>query len=126
LAQRGTNSLDPTPLEHLLGLQSAVLMFMIAMLTVIIMVHADNPKVVHGYVIASALTDLPHWAAFFSILGWDGIRQVHTWNTALWLQLVVPIVTMVFKLGYLSGLFGEDQVSMVTSKPETEKGRKAQ
>jgi hypothetical protein len=109
LAGRGTASPDPTPLEHLLGLQSAVMMFMIAMITVVVFRYSTNPKVIHGYVAASAITDIPHYAAFFYVLGWDGIKQWRTWHTPLWLQLGVPVLTIVFKLGYLSGAFGKDR-----------------
>ena len=75
LAGRGTSSPEPTPLETMLGLQSAVLMFMISMVTAGVTVYAKDPKVVHAYVAASAITDFPHWASFAYVLGWEGLRQ---------------------------------------------------
>lgn len=110
LAGRGTSDPNPSPLEHLLGLQSAVLMFMLAFVTYSVMRYSTNPKVIHHYVIISAVTDIPHWVAFFSVLGRDGIRQWRTWHAPLWMQLCVPILTMIFKLGYLTGAFGKDRV----------------
>ncbi|KUJ09609.1 uncharacterized protein LY89DRAFT_724042 [Mollisia scopiformis] len=117
LAGRHTTDPNPTPLETMLALQSATLMFMIAMVTVIVMVFAKDRAVVRGYVVASAVTDLPHWASFAYVLGWEGLRQWRTWEAPLWMQLLVPVFTLMFKLGYLSGAFGEDRV------PE-KKGRK--
>jgi hypothetical protein len=85
-------------------------MFMISLLTLSVMLFARDPKIVHAYVIVSALTDIPHWASFYYVLGWEGIVNYGEWNLSLWLQLGVPVVTMVFKLGYLSGVFGRDRV----------------
>lgn len=110
LAQRGVSSPEPTPLEHLLGLQVAVLMFMIAMVNMVIMLYAVNPKVVRGYVLASTITDIPHWSALLYVLGWDGISQWRTWNLPLYMQMIVPSITIIFKLGYLTGAFGEDRL----------------
>ncbi|KAH8817049.1 hypothetical protein F5884DRAFT_778319 [Xylogone sp. PMI_703] len=109
LAGRNTTDPNPTPLEHLLGLQSAVLMFMLAFVTYSVMRYCTNPKVIHLYVIISAVTDIPHWGAFFYVLGWEGISQWRTWHAPLWMQLGVPVLTMALKLGYLSGMFGEDR-----------------
>jgi hypothetical protein len=50
-------------------------MFTIAMLNLVIMVYATNRKVVHGFVAVSAITDIPHWTAFFYVLGGDGLKQ---------------------------------------------------
>jgi hypothetical protein len=50
------------------------------------------------------------WASFAYVLGWEGLRQWRTWEEPLWMQLLVPVLTMLFKLGYLSGAFGEDRV----------------
>lgn len=58
LAGRNTKSLEPTRLELLLGLQSAVLMFMISLLTIVVMRWGDQ-RVRRGYVVVSALTDIP-------------------------------------------------------------------
>ena len=98
---------------------------MIAMVTLAVMVYATNPKVVHCYVAASAITDIPHWTAFLYVLGWDGIKQWRSWHTPLWCQLLVPVLTMVFKLGYLSGAFGEDRVAgEPVRKAKADVGRK--
>ena len=48
---------------------------MITMVTLVVMLYATNPKVVHWYVAVSAITDIPHWMSFFYVLGWDGIKQ---------------------------------------------------
>jgi hypothetical protein len=93
----------------MLGLQSATLMFMISMVTLGVMVYAKDPKVVHAYVAASAITDFPHWASFAYVLGWGGLRQ-WTWEGPLWAQLLVPVFTFLFKIGYLGGFFGKDKV----------------
>lgn len=50
------------------------------------------------------------WAAFAYVLGWEGLREWRTWEAPLWMQLLVPVLTMGFKLGYLGGAFGEDRV----------------
>lgn len=110
LAGRGITSLDPTPLELLLGLQSATLMFLFAAVTLGVMIYAKDPKVVHAYVFASALTDFPHYAAFAYVLGWEGLRQWRLWEGPLWLQLLVPVFTFILKVGYLCGAFGKDVV----------------
>lgn len=49
------------------------------------------------------------WASFAYVLGWNGLEQWRTWETPLYLQLFVPVLTMFFKAGYLSGAFGEDR-----------------
>ena len=85
-------------------------MFMISLLTLSIMLFAKDPKIVHAYVVVSALTDIPHWASFCYVLGWEGVSNWGEWNQSLWLQLGVPVFTMVFKLGYLSGAFRRDRV----------------
>ena len=95
-------------------------MFMISLLTLSVMLFAKDPKIVHAYVVVSALTDIPHWASFYYVLGWEGIRNWEEWNQSLWLQLGVPVITMVFKLGYLSGGFGRDRV--VGEKGKRKKG----
>lgn len=92
----------------MLGLQSATLMFMISMVTIGVMVYAKDPKVVYAYVAASAITDFPHWASFAYVLGWEGLREWRTWESPLWAQLLVPVFTFLFKVGYLGGFFGED------------------
>jgi hypothetical protein len=51
-------------------------MFMIAMVTLVVMLCATNPKVVHWYVMASAITDIPHWMSFFYVLGWERDQTV--------------------------------------------------
>jgi hypothetical protein len=53
---------------------------------------------------------LHSWAAFAYVLGWEGLKQWRTWEAPLWLQLLVPVLTMVFKIGYLTGAFGKDRV----------------
>ena len=83
---------------------------MISLLTLSVMLFAKDPKIVQAYVIVSALTDIPHWASFYYVLGYEGIRRYEEWNLSLWLQLGVPVFTMAFKLGYLSGWFGRDRV----------------
>ena len=110
MAGRGSLSPEPTPLEMMLGLQSATLMFMISMVTISVMVFAKDPKVVHAYVAASAITDFPHWASFAYVLGWEGLRQWRSWESPLWMQLLVPVFTFLFKIGYLGGFFGKDKV----------------
>ncbi|CZR66591.1 uncharacterized protein PAC_16492 [Phialocephala subalpina] len=117
LAGRNTLDPNPTPLEIMLALQTSVLMFMISTLTVVIMLWGDK-RVVKGYVWVSALTDVPHWGSFAYVLGWEGLKQWRTWEAPLWMQLGVPVLTMVFKIGYLTGAFGEDRVV------GKEKGRK--
>lgn len=121
LAGRGTTDPNPTPLEHLLGLQSAVLMFMIAMITVVVMLYSTEPKVVRGYVLASAITDIPHWSAFFYVLGWEGLAAWRTWDAMLWMQLLFPVFTFAIKWGYLLGLFGGDRVVKKESDARKEK-----
>jgi hypothetical protein len=108
----------------MLGLQSATLMFMISMLTIGVMVYAKDPKVVHAYVVASAITDFPHWASFAYVLGWEGLRLWRTWNGALWAQLLVPVFTFLFKVGYLGGFFGKDKVEEETLESEKAAGKK--
>lgn len=58
------------------------------------------------------------WGSFAYVLGWEGLKQWRTWEAPLWMQLGVPVLTMVFKIGYLTGAFGEDRVV------GKEKGRK--
>ncbi len=94
----------------MLGLQSAILMFMIPLVTIGIMVYAKDPKVVYVYVTASAITDFPHWTSFAYVLSWERLRQWKSWDGPLWAQLLVPVVTLLFKLGYLGGFFGKDKV----------------
>jgi len=84
-------------------------MFMIAIVTLSVMLFAKDPKVVHAYVFCSAVTDFPHWASFLYVLGWEGIRQWRTWEAPLWMQLGVPVFTFLFKVGYLTGAMGADQ-----------------
>ena len=55
-------------------------MFMISLLTLSVMLFAKDPKIVHAYVVVSALTDIPHWASFYYVLGWEGIRNWEEWN----------------------------------------------
>ena len=74
------------------------------------MLYAKDPKVVRSYVLASAITDFPHWASFAYVLGWEGLRQWRSWEGPLWAQLLVPVFTFLFKVGYLGGWFGEDRV----------------
>jgi len=108
----------------MLGLQSATLMFMISMVTIGVMVYAKDPKVVHAYVAASGLTDFPHWVSFAYVLGWKGLRQWRTWEGPLWMQLLVPIFTLLFKVGYLGGFFGEDEVVEQTRERKGAAGKK--
>ena len=93
---------------------------MISIVTIGVMIHAKDPKVVHWYVAASAITDFPHWASFAYVLGWEGLRQWRTWEGPLWAQLSVPVFTFMFKLGYLGGWFGEDQVQEGKGKGKKE------
>lgn len=65
------------------------------------MLFSTDRKVERGYVWASAITDIPHWEAFFYVLGWDGVSQWRSWHMPLWLQLGVPVFAMAFKAGYL-------------------------
>jgi hypothetical protein len=94
-------------------------MFMIALVTLSIMLFAKDPKVVHAYVLASALTDFPHWASFFYVLGWEGVKEWRTWESPLWMQLGVPVFTFGFKVGYLMGWLGEDRA---VDREEMKKG----
>ena len=98
----------PTPLEHLQALQNATLMFMIAMVTVAVMVYG-NKQTIKAYILASALTDFPHWGSFAYILGSEGLEKWRYWNAGLWTQLLVPVFTFFVKLGYLTGSFGPDK-----------------
>jgi hypothetical protein len=84
-------------------------MFMIALVTLGVMLYAKDPKVVHAYVLASALTDFPHWASFAYVLGWEGLQQWRTWEAPLWMQLLVPVFTFAFKVSYLAGWMGDDR-----------------
>jgi hypothetical protein len=94
-------------------------MFMIALVTLSIMLFAKDAKVVHAYVLASALTDFPHWASFFYVLGWEGVKEWRTWEGPLWMQLGVPVFTFGFKVGYLMGWLGEDRA---VDREEMKKG----
>lgn len=47
---------------------------------------------------------------FAYVLGWDGLREWRMWEVPLWMQVLLPVLTMGFKLGYLAGVFGEDRV----------------
>lgn len=70
LAGRNTKSLKPTNLERLWGFQSAVLMFMISLLIVVVMVYGDQ-RTRRGYVGVSALTNIPSYVfscSFSSLL----------------------------------------------------------
>ncbi|KAJ5097665.1 hypothetical protein N7456_008386 [Penicillium angulare] len=116
LAGRGTSDPYPTPMEHLLGLQTATMMFMTVLLNLTIMLYAKNPKVVHGFVLSSALTDIPHWGSLIYVLGWEGLSQWRTWDSSLWAQFLVPAFTMCFKLGYLTGAFGADRLESEDKK----------
>lgn len=94
----------------------------ITLLTLGIMLYAKDPKIVHAYVCASLLTDFPHWGSFAYVLGWEGLRQWRMWESPLWMRLLVPVFTFLFKLGYLSGAFEADRVAGKAA--EGKKGRK--
>ncbi|KAJ6129916.1 hypothetical protein N7512_002696 [Penicillium capsulatum] len=67
LAGRGTSDPHPTPLEHLLGLQTAAMALMIGMLVLVVMLRSTEPRVVHAMVLSMVIGDLPHWE--------DGLRR---------------------------------------------------
>lgn len=91
------------------------MMFLFGMVTLGIMLYAKDAGVVHAYVAASAISDFPHWAFLLTVLSkpgcgiWDFGNDA-CWNTDLRMQLLIPVVTFVIKVGYLVGLFGPDRV----------------
>ncbi len=84
----------------------------------------ENVVTLHAYVAASAITDFPYWASFAYVLDWEGLRQWRTWEGLLWAQLLVPVVTLLFKMGYLGGFFGKDKVSSDVEGGKGAPGRK--
>ncbi|KAJ5183408.1 hypothetical protein N7492_001024 [Penicillium capsulatum] len=110
LAGRGTSDPHPTPLEHLLGLQTAAMALMIGMLVLVVMLRSTEPRVVHAMVLSMVIGDLPHWGNLMYVLGWEGLQACHSWDVRLWLQFLIPTGTMGMKLGYLGGVFGPDRI----------------
>ncbi|KAJ5703560.1 hypothetical protein N7493_011485 [Penicillium malachiteum] len=121
LARRPTSDPYPSPLEHLLALQTASIMFLVVCISTAVMLYATNARVVHGLVLSYAIADIPHWASLLYVLGRDGLSQWGTWDTSLWLQFFIPMLTMGIKVGYLTGAFGPDRVDSEGNAKEKSK-----
>ncbi|KAJ6503901.1 hypothetical protein C8R45DRAFT_1185969 [Mycena sanguinolenta] len=129
LAGRPDPSAAPTPLETLQVLMTSVMMYGWASLTLAIMFLSDGStprgrRLVHAYLAISASMDLPHWGAFAYALGAEGMAQWRTFPAEMWMQVLVPLVTFVVKVGYLAGLFGEDKVASEGKGKGEDKKRK--
>lgn len=82
---------------------------MIVVVTIGVMRCSKDPAVVHAYVWASLLTDILWWASMAYVLGPQGLSEWRTWETGLWMMWLVPLFTVIFKTGHLTGLFVKDR-----------------
>lgn len=92
------------------------MMLLFGMITLAIMLFAKDPRVVHAYVAASAISDFPHWAGILWVLSKAGcgladFNDDACWTSDLRMLMLVPLGTFAIKVGYLMGLFGPDDVA---------------
>lgn len=86
-------------------------MFLYGLTTIAIMLYGSrSPRVVHGYVLASAISDPLHWASIINTMGWDNFVDYKGWSQDVTPIILVPAFTLAIKVGYLTGLFGKDKV----------------
>lgn len=87
-------------------------MFLYGLTTIVIMLYGSkSPRVVHGYVLASAVSDPLHWASIISTMGWDRFLDYKGWSQDITPIILVPVFTLAIKLGYLAGVFGKAKVA---------------
>ena len=61
--------------------------------------------------IALAIADIGHLASTYYVIGHDNYMDVRGWNSMAWGNIGVTTFLFMTRIGYLSGLFGNDRVA---------------
>lgn len=82
------------------------LYLLLAILGVLTVYTASEPRVLRNYLIALAIGDVGHIYATYVAMGPSGFWDVATWSPVAWGNIAVTGFLLMNRIAYLLGMFG--------------------